>query len=59
MKVRNLKPSDIFRLFSALACERIFMKTHSIDCRCVIGSGNIMFSGAFVKFSARKLYRLG
>ena len=30
----NLKPLSLFLLFFALACERVFIKTHSIESRC-------------------------
>ena len=34
IKVRNLKPFSLFVFFFALVCERIFIKTHSIENRC-------------------------
>ena len=34
--VRNSKPLSLFVFFFALACERIFIKTHSIEKRFVI-----------------------
>ena len=55
-KFETLKP---FRLLFALACERIFIKTHSVESRYVIGPENIQFAGASVHLSARKFYRLG
>ena len=33
----NLKPLWIFDFFFRMACERIFIKTHSIESRRVIG----------------------
>ena len=33
--LRNLKPLRLFVFFFALACERIFLKTHSTESRCV------------------------
>ena len=44
--------------FFALACQRIFIKTGSIENRCVIGPETILFAGASVHLSARKFYRL-
>ena len=60
IKMRNLEPLSIcvfFFLFS-LACERIFIKTHSIE-RCVIGPENRLFAVASVQLSDRKFYRPG
>ena len=37
-------------MFFAFAGERIFIKTHTIEIRFVIGPGNILFSGACVHF---------
>ena len=59
IKVRNLIPLRLFVLFLALACERIFIKTRSIENRCVTGPENILFAGASVYLSARKFDRLG
>ena len=42
-----------------MACERIFIKTHSVENRCVIGPENRLFAGASVHLSARRFYRLG
>ena len=39
--------------------ERIFIKTHCTERRCVTGPGNILFAGAAVHLSARTFYRLG
>ena len=36
-----------------MASERIFIKTHSIEGRCVIRPENILFAGAPVHLSAR------
>ena len=44
----NLKPVNLFIFFFALACERIFVKTHRTDNRCVISAENILFVGASV-----------
>ena len=52
-------PFKPFYVFFALACERIFTKTHTIEIKYVIGPGNILFAGEYVHFSARKFYRLG
>ena len=49
----------LFVFFFALACDRIFIKTHTIESRCVIGAENRLFTGASVHLSARKFYRLG
>ena len=56
--VRNLKPLS-FSFFSALTCERIFIKTHSIESRWVRGPEHILFTGASVNLSNRTFYRLG
>ena len=56
--------------FFALAGERIFIKTFSIESRCVIGPENILFAGVIgpenilfagesLDLSARKSYKLG
>ena len=34
--MQNLKPLRLFVFFFAMACERIFIKTHSIESGCVI-----------------------
>ena len=73
VKVQNLKPLNLFVVFFALACQRIFTKTDIIESSCVIGSENLLFASenllfasenllfasASVHLSARKLYRLG
>lgn len=59
VKLRNLKPLSLFAFFFALARERIFIKTHSIESRCVTGPENILFAGASVLLSARKFDLLG
>jgi len=58
-RVQNFKPLNVSVLFFALALERIFIETHSIESRCVIGAENVLFVGASLHFSARKFYRLG
>ena len=50
----NLKPLGLFAFFFALACERIFIKTHNIESRCIIGQENTLFAGASVHLSAQK-----
>jgi len=55
-KFETLEP---FVFFLTLARERSFIKTHSIESRCVIGPENILFAGASVHLSAQKLYMLG
>ena len=57
-KVQNLKPLSPFVFFFGLACERIVIKMHLIESSCVIGLENILFVGASIHLSARKLYRL-
>ena len=42
MKVRHLKALSLFVFFFALACERIFIKMHSIESRCVTALKNIL-----------------
>ena len=54
--MQNVKPLCAFVFFFALACERIFIKRHSIESRCLIGPENILFQGASVLISARKIY---
>ena len=47
-KFEIIKP---FYEFYALACERIFIKTHTVEIRSVIGP-----SGTYVNLSALKFY---
>ena len=61
-----LTPSLLYHLkttvsviFFALACERIFIETHSIESRCVMGAENILLTGSSVQLSAPKFYRQG
>ena len=54
-----MKPFSLIVFIFSLACERIFIKTHSIKRRCAIGPENLLFAGASVHLSARKFYRLG
>ena len=42
MRVKNLKSLSLFVFFFALACERIFIKTYTIESRCLIGLENIL-----------------
>ena len=42
-KVQNVKHCILFVFFFMLACERIFIKTHTTDSRCVIGPENVLF----------------
>jgi len=58
-QMRNLKSFSLFVVFFALACDRILMKTHNIENRCVVGPENRLFVGASVHLSARTFYRLG
>ena len=53
----TLDPFFVF--FFTLACERIFIKTHSVESRCVMGPGNILPAGPSVQLSALEFYRLG
>ena len=46
----NLKPFSLFVFLFALACERIFMRMHCTESRCVIGPDNILFAGASAHF---------
>ena len=57
LKVRNLKPLSFFS-FLALECEKIFIKMHSTESRCVIGPETIPFVGVSVHLSGWKFYRL-
>ena len=58
--MQNFKSLTVTVLFIALACERIFIETYSIDLRVdIIGPENILSAGASLHLSARKLYRLG
>ena len=41
--MQNLKPLGIYVFFFALVCERIFIKTHSIESRWVKGPETILF----------------
>ena len=58
MNVQNLKPLSPPFFFLALAGERIFIKTLSIESGCVIGPENVLFVGASMHPLAQKLYRL-
>ena len=55
----EFKTSSLFVFFFALACERIFIKMHSAESRCVVGPENILFAGVSVHLSDQKFYRLG
>ena len=55
----KLKTIEPLAFFVALACERIFIKTHSTESRCAIGPENILFAGASMHLSARTFYRQG
>ena len=57
--MRNLKPLSLFVFFFALARERSFIKTYSIESRSLTGTENILFAGASAHLSAHKFYRLG
>ena len=48
-----------FFLFFPLACERLFIQTHSIEGRCFTGPGNILFADASVHLSARTFLQVG
>ena len=50
-KVRNSKPFSLFVFFFASACERIFIKTHTIESRCDTEPGNRLFAGCPCTFS--------
>ena len=54
-----MKPFSLFVFSFALACERIFIKPHSAESRCVTGPENILFAGASLQHSARKCHRMG
>ena len=56
VKVPNVKPLSLVVFFFALACERIFINTHSTERSCVTGPENMLFTGACVHLSARKLH---
>ena len=55
----NLKPFSLIVFFFSQGCEKIFIKTYSIENRCVIGPENTLFAGASVHLSPRKFYGLG
>ena len=61
IKVQNLKFLSLFVFFFTLSlpCERIFIKTHGIESRSVIGPQNTMFAGTFVYFSAWVFFKMG
>ena len=60
IKVRNSKPLNLFHYFFALACERIFIKTHSTEKRFCYKTGKYtVFWGASVYLSDRKFYTMG
>ena len=49
-KQQNLKSWSLWFLSSMLACKWIFIKTHSIESRLVIGLQNILFAGVCMYF---------
>ena len=49
--MRNLKPLSLCVFFFALACQRIFIRTHNIQSRCVIGPENTARRCVHVSFS--------
>ena len=57
-KLKSLGFVCLFRSSIALACTRIFIKTHSIEGRFAIGPGNLLFTGVCMHSSARKFDRL-
>ena len=57
-KVQNLKPVSLFVFFFALSSERIFMKTHSTEGRCVIGPENTVCMRIRASFSPEILQAL-
>ena len=60
LKSETLTPFCLFFFFFffALACERIFIKVHSTERRCVKRL-DVLFAGTSAHLSARKFYRLG
>ena len=48
----------LFVFLFAQACEKIFIKTQCFESRRAIGPENILFAGASVHLSARKVDRL-
>ena len=44
-KSAKLETLSLFVFFFALACERTFIKAHSIESRCTIGPENVLFVG--------------
>ena len=50
----NLKPLSLLVFFFVPACERIFIKTHSIKSRYMLQDRKIQFSDACVHLSAQK-----
>ena len=55
-KIEKCQTLTPFLFFFALACERIFIKMHSTESRCVIGPENILYGCAPVHLLARILY---
>ena len=56
--VRSETHQPFFFCFT-VACERIFIKLHSIEGRCAIRRENTLFAGTSIHLSAQKFYRLG
>ena len=50
INVRSLKPISLSVVLFTDACERIFIKKHSFESRCVTGPENILFAGGSVHF---------
>ena len=61
IKMQNFKSfSLLFPFFSlTLACEKIFIKTHCIESRPVMGLENVLFADMREYFSSRKIVQAG
>ena len=56
-KSAKFETLQTFSFLFTLACERIFIKTHSPKSRCVVGLENV--PGKSVHLSTRRFYTLG
>ena len=55
--IKHLKPLSLCVFFFTQACERIFIKMHSIESRCVKGPENILSAGTSLHLSAQKIWQ--
>ena len=61
MTNKSVKSETVFVFFFVHRhqCERIFIRTHSFESRCIMGPENVLFEGVSVHLSTWKFYKLG